>query len=205
MFRLAIVFCLLLYVQFYIHSVDAGGRSWTSLSNSLDYRKIFCNGDLPKKKFGMITWFSKPVHPQWSDKNFTSLAHLCSAHGNPKGNMGGMCTPFGQMWFDPSQAHLILLNDPTLSEWCRKHCRCITDEDQYLVEDVKEAIRRKGMAPIPPMPRVTPFARPPPTAPRGFGNFRANNPFKEGKPPPNRNPGACRVSLVKGSPVRICG
>jgi len=89
MLRLVIAFCLFLYVQFYVRPVDAGG-GYTSLSHSLDYTKMFCNGKLPKKKFGLITMDWRPSDPQWSYKNFTSLADLCSVHGNPKGNMGGM-------------------------------------------------------------------------------------------------------------------
>ena len=90
MFRSVLLFCLLLCTQFYLRSADANGVGRTSLSLSLDYRKVFCNGDLPRGKYGVFTFEWKPKVPRLSHKNFTSLADLCSAHGNPKANLGAV-------------------------------------------------------------------------------------------------------------------
>jgi hypothetical protein len=57
---------------------------------SLDYSKIFCDGDLPKNPFGQFGNGWTPQERLWSQLNFTSVVDLCSAYGNPKGNMGGV-------------------------------------------------------------------------------------------------------------------
>lgn len=98
----------------------------------------------------------------------------------------------------------MLLNDLMLRRACRVNCFCVKDEDQYLMEDVKEAIKRKGMTAIPAMPRVTPFMRAPDTPPRAFRNFKPSKPAKERKMPPSRIASSCRGTLIKGNPVRVC-
>ena len=88
MFRSVIMCCLLLFSPLFLHPIDAAG--YTSLSQVLDYTKMFCRGDLPKRKFGLFTMNWSMSNKQWSNMNFRSLAHLCTAHGNPKGNLGGV-------------------------------------------------------------------------------------------------------------------
>jgi hypothetical protein len=60
---------------------------------------MICAGPLPPGKYGPS--FRKGEPPKsifgeygsgkdWSAKNFTGLADLCTANGNPQGNMGGI-------------------------------------------------------------------------------------------------------------------
>lgn len=217
--RLMAVFGLFLYIQLLMRPVDAGG--YTSLSLALDYGKLFCRGNLPKHNYGLFTRNWRSRDKKFTHSDFTSLADLCSVHGNPRGNLGGIvrhpcssgarllltltrarqCTAAAQLYFDPTKAALVLLNDLVLRRSCRKNCFCIKDEDEYLIEDVKEAIKRKGMTPVSAMPRVTPFMRPPNTPPRALREFKSSNPAQERKPPPKSNAGSCRGSLI--SPVRV--
>jgi len=104
MHRLMVAFGLFLYIQLLIRPVDAGG--YTSLSLALDYRKLFCRGDLPKHRFGLITWHWRSRDKQFSYKDFTSLADLCSAHGNPRGNLGGTVR---NLFFSGARLLLILV------------------------------------------------------------------------------------------------
>ena len=66
--------------------------------------QLFCPEDLPvgiygdpEENRGMRQAFELVGHTWygWSSLNFTSLAHLCSANGNQRGNMGGRVRPFG--------------------------------------------------------------------------------------------------------------
>ncbi len=86
MYALLLPLCLFFSTQVLIRPVLATRPNY---SMALDYSKIFCNGHLPKRAFGVITENWSIYDQQWSHLNFTSLADLCSAHGNPKGNMGG--------------------------------------------------------------------------------------------------------------------
>ena len=75
----------------------------------IDYRRLFCPAELPKFPYGVseiATWpyglsgaafmirdILRDEHcdyDEWSWRNFTSLTDLCSAQGNPNGNMGGV-------------------------------------------------------------------------------------------------------------------
>ena len=67
----------------------------------IDKRRMFCDGALPRGRYGdsYSMWnirarLAKQAQlcgpDPWSAVNFTTLADLCTAHGNPKGNMGGM-------------------------------------------------------------------------------------------------------------------
>jgi hypothetical protein len=86
MYALLLPLCLFFSTQVLIRPVLATRPNY---SMALDYSKIFCNGHLPKRTFGVITKNWSFYNQRWSHLNFTSLADLCSAHGNPKGNMGG--------------------------------------------------------------------------------------------------------------------
>ena len=74
----------------------------------IDYRRLFCPAELPKFPYGpspvaawpygltgtsyMIRDILREEHcdyDDWSWRNFTTLTDLCSAQGNPNGNMGG--------------------------------------------------------------------------------------------------------------------
>jgi hypothetical protein len=73
----------------------------TALVDFNDPHRMFCRGELPQGTYGehfytagkerkMKTRLGKKrVTTNWSAKNFTSLADLCTARGNPEGNMGG--------------------------------------------------------------------------------------------------------------------
>ena len=67
----------------------------------IDTRRMFCDGNLPRGRYGnpLPVWnirarlarTSGSCRPDaWSAANFTTLADLCTAHGNRRGNMGGM-------------------------------------------------------------------------------------------------------------------
>jgi len=87
MYPLLLVLCLFFSAQVLIQPIHATRSHYRMV---LDYSKVFCTGPLPKRTFGEITQNWSIYNTRWSHLNFTSLADLCSAHGNPQGNMGGM-------------------------------------------------------------------------------------------------------------------
>ena len=74
----------------------------TALIDFDDPHRMFCRGELPPGKYGESFYTEGKerrmkmklgkmrVAMNWSAKNFTSLADLCTARGNPNGNMGGV-------------------------------------------------------------------------------------------------------------------
>jgi hypothetical protein len=63
-----------------------------------EWSRMFCLGRLPEGRYGLTepSWSIRsafkdmPCGPQaWSALNFTTLADLCTKHGNKKGNYGG--------------------------------------------------------------------------------------------------------------------
>jgi hypothetical protein len=81
-----------------------------TINRHVDLDGMFCNGPLPSGQYGKSFIAKGPGARiakerlengigamKWSAENFTSLAHLCTAHGNLNGNMGGIVrisTPF---------------------------------------------------------------------------------------------------------------
>jgi hypothetical protein len=67
---------------------------------ALEDRLMYCVGSLPKGDYGLsflaeetrkkLELF-RPLQPHlfWSARNFTRLSDLCTADGNPNGNLGG--------------------------------------------------------------------------------------------------------------------
>jgi len=107
MYRFLLLLFLYLSTQSFIGQVYATGYHY---SMTLDYSKVFCNGAVPRRIFGEITERWNPNDNHWSHLNFTSLADLCSAHGNPRGNMGGkvythLPLPLQLLAYIPSHPH----------------------------------------------------------------------------------------------------
>ena len=106
MFPWTVILCLSILVHQLIFPISA------MLDDELgyiDYRRLFCPAELPRVPYGPINTATWPYglsgamyvirdilreqncdYYDWSWMNFTSLADLCSAQGNPNGNMGGM-------------------------------------------------------------------------------------------------------------------
>jgi hypothetical protein len=102
--RLAPISCFLYYLISFVALFrlslaayeDSNPRETPNLD--LDMRRMFCHGSLPHGKYGRSvpswdvrrTFRAMACGPQdWSALNFTTLADLCTEHGNPDGNYGG--------------------------------------------------------------------------------------------------------------------
>ncbi|MCJ1383184.1 hypothetical protein MMC17_006297 [Xylographa soralifera] len=102
---------------------------------------IFCPNDLPD-----LYVFRNFL---WDPLDFTDLANLCSAWGNPRGNMGGFCAPALRPG-DPSLklepvfynklAREANLWNAALENYCREKCHCANDEDEYYQASLLERI-----------------------------------------------------------------
>ncbi|MCJ1437518.1 hypothetical protein MMC27_006905 [Xylographa pallens] len=89
--------------------------------------QLFCPEDLPvgmygdpEENRGMRHAFELVGHTWygWSSLNFTSLAHLCSADGNQKGNMGGRVRPNDDEWIALALRETIFNRRiPPISQW----------------------------------------------------------------------------------------
>ncbi|MCJ1251241.1 hypothetical protein MMC30_008472 [Trapelia coarctata] len=206
MYCLLLPFLLFGSIQFFIEPIDATNyQYYPDYSMNLDYSKIFCNGDVPKRIFGEITKHWNPNDNHWSHLNFTSLAHLCSVHGNPLGNMGGKCLMSGIMYYDIRRGNKILLSDPHLQLYCKEKCFCTNNEDKHLAEDWTETLRRKGMMiPVPLLPQATPIiqsARAPPPTPR---MYRLTSQVINRQRPSNKLLPPCRGTPTMGNRMQIC-
>ena len=99
--NLVTAFYLLWYLAWWAWPVAAtlrGSAGGKPHPLGIDYTQMFCRGELPEGNYGepRVAWSimtRKQVTAvgweNWNKHNFSSLADLCSAHGNSEGNLGG--------------------------------------------------------------------------------------------------------------------
>jgi len=121
-----------------------------------DPHRIVCSGELPpgrygesfykegKKRMMRMKLVQNRIAMNWSAKNFTSLADLCTARGNPEGNMGGVCEPDEEPIFNYTEAIHAFLFDFNIYENCKRNCRCPVIGNDRLLNEQLESKDRKG-------------------------------------------------------------
>ena len=93
-----LIFNFLLNVSFAIFNTGPSSPDEAGPPEPVPDDRLFCLDQLPLNKYGETEekkGYRDSFLPvkDWSYMNFTSLADLCSARGNPEANMGGIVWP----------------------------------------------------------------------------------------------------------------
>jgi len=185
-------------------------------------QRMFCGGPLPPGNYGVsfntegekrkmrMKLERGVVGVNWSAKNFTSLADLCTIHGRPDGNMGGLCVSGDGPTFMYQQAMHVLLFDVNIYVYCKQNCHCPKFGDNRLLNEQFEPIDRKGMTRISSLPsssqaRYEGNPRPPLTGQPMTSNQRDGTIWRGKERLGNTLVGGRWQGGVSGPAVRISG
>jgi len=201
--NLVAFFYLFWYIISPAYATPPSGHASRASSILIDWSRMFCRGELPEGSYGE-TRFAMSIKTRmeviacsidnWNKANFSSLADLCTAHGNPMGNLGGQCTSDHRPIYNTRLAEAMLLYESNLEGHCRRHCFCPSDEDEWLRESQREAMYKHGLR-FPPTSALpgSSSTRPPPingispdmdpsdpyNSRQGFSSFRKPSPPTE--------------------------